>query len=178
MMKKVILSVVAGVAIFGGVVLGVSGEAFASCAGVDTNIINCEGVSGEEGGSVFYVLRTVLQILSAGVGVLGILGVVIAGLMYLTARDNEAQVATAKKRLMSVAVGMLLFAVLGVGASWLMPGGLPEEATKETSSAESGGGDASSSGGAGAIGSREEGSEDVPGPFGNVGSGDEGWADR
>ncbi len=70
------------------------------------------------------ILRLVLKILVYGLGAAATLGVVIAGIMYLTARDNEQQVATAKKRLYEVVIGLVAWAVMFTVLNWLVPGGV------------------------------------------------------
>lgn len=50
------------------------------------------------------------------------LGVVWAGITYLTAGDNEGKVATAKRRLFEIFLGYLAyFLIIGVGGNLLFP---------------------------------------------------------
>lgn len=77
--------------------------------------------------SIDGMLKLVLNILVYGVGVAAVIGVVIAGIMYLTARDSEAQVATAKKRLYEVVIGLVLWVAMWSLLNWLIPGGLSLE---------------------------------------------------
>jgi len=77
-----------------------------------------------EGGGVYEILYIVLNVLTIGVGVLGTLGIVISGIQYLTAGDNEQQVATAKKRIVEVVIGLAIYAVMYVVLQWLIPGGI------------------------------------------------------
>ena len=59
-----------------------------------------------------------------GLGVAAVLGVIIAGVMYMTARDNEAQVTRAKTRLYEVVIGLIAWALMYAVLRWLIPGGL------------------------------------------------------
>lgn len=70
------------------------------------------------------LLRIVVSVLVYGLGAAAILGIVVAGLQYLTARDNEAQVAAAKKRLLNVVIGLVAWAVMFFVLDWLIPGGI------------------------------------------------------
>lgn len=70
------------------------------------------------------ILKLVLNILVYGLGVAAVLGTVIAAIMYLTARDNEQQVAKAKTRLYEVVIGLVAWAVMWGLLQWLLPGGL------------------------------------------------------
>lgn len=71
------------------------------------------------------ILMLVLKVVVYGLGVAAVLGIVIAGIMYMTARDNEVQAAAARKRLMEVAVGLIAWALMYGVLNWLIPGGLP-----------------------------------------------------
>lgn len=94
---------------------------------VDTNIIGGEsGVDvGDGKTAIENILKLVANILIYGLGVAAVLGVVIAGIMYMTARDNEQQVAKAKMRLFEVVIGLIAWAVMFAVLNWLLPGGAP-----------------------------------------------------
>ncbi len=70
------------------------------------------------------VLKLVLNIVVYGLGAAAVIGVVVAGIMYMTARDNEAQVTKAKTRLFEVVVGLVAWALMYAVLNWLLPGGL------------------------------------------------------
>lgn len=70
------------------------------------------------------LLGLVLKVIVYGLGVAAVLGVVIAGVMYMTARDNEAQVTKAKTRLYEVVIGLIAWAVMFAVLNWLIPGSL------------------------------------------------------
>ena len=95
-----------------------------SCAGAQTSIIECDDSEKNEGGGIFVVVNIVLNVLTFGVGIAGTLGIVITGVMYLTARDNEAQMAKAKSRLINIIIGLAAYAVMWAFLQWLLPGGL------------------------------------------------------
>ena len=97
--------------------------AFAACGGVDTNIVNCDE-DGSEGGGVFAVLNIVLSVLTWGVGIAGTLGIVIAGITYMTAKDDVAQLTKAKNRLIQIIIGLVIYAVMWAFLQWLLPGGI------------------------------------------------------
>ena len=70
------------------------------------------------------ILSLVLKILMYGLGAAAVLGVVIAGIIYMTARDNPQQVAVAKKRLIDIVIGLVVWAIMYTLLSWLVPGSL------------------------------------------------------
>lgn len=81
---------------------------------VETNILPDNGIEG--------LLLLIVKILLYGLGAAAVVGVVVAGIMYLTARDNEAQVAKAKTRLVEVVIGLVAWAMLWTVLNWLIPG--------------------------------------------------------
>lgn len=85
--------------------------------GVKTSIL-------PEGMDIGGLLSLILKILVYGLGAAATIGVVVAGIMYLTARDNEAQVAAAKKRLFDVVIGLVAWALMWTVLNWLIPGSL------------------------------------------------------
>lgn len=94
--------------------------------GVRTSILGggeCYTDDGK-GSGIFDILAVVLNVMTIGVGVLGVLGIVISGIQYLTARDNEAQMAKAKQRIFEVALGLLVYAAMYALLQWLLPGGI------------------------------------------------------
>ncbi|MBQ9029712.1 hypothetical protein IJ114_03025 [Candidatus Saccharibacteria bacterium] len=95
---------------------------FAACpeGSVDTNLFGC--VSGENGDGIYLVLNVILTVMTFGVGILGTIGIVIAGIQYATAKDNEQQMAKAKMRIFQIVIGMVIWAVLYFALRWLLPG--------------------------------------------------------
>lgn len=68
------------------------------------------------------LLKLIVNILLYGLGAAAVVGTVIAGIMYLTARDSEQQVAKAKMRLFEISLGLLVWAMLFAALNWLIPG--------------------------------------------------------
>ncbi len=70
------------------------------------------------------ILELVLSILVYGLGAAAVVGVIIAGVLYMTARDDMAQVAKAKTRLIEIVVGLIAWALMSTLLNWLIPGGV------------------------------------------------------
>ena len=58
------------------------------------------------------------------IGALGAVGIVIAGIQYLTAGGNEAQVTKAKNRLIQVVIGLIAYGLMATVLNFLIPGGV------------------------------------------------------
>lgn len=96
-----------------------------SCGGVKTNVVNCEAPNG-----IYGVLLIVLNVLTVGVLVVAVLGLILSGVQYLTSRDNETQVVAAKKRMGQIVLGIVIYAVAWTVMEWLIPGGIINDAIK------------------------------------------------
>ena len=94
------------------------------CGGVETSFISCDDVA-EDGSALFRLLAIVLNVVTYGVGAAAVLGVVITGYQYITARDNNvAQVAKAKNRMLQIVIGLAIWIVFWGVLQFLLPGGL------------------------------------------------------
>ena len=110
---------------------------------VDTNIIGGGQVDVADGQGIYDILRLIVTILTYGLGVAATIGVVIAGVMYLTAKDSPDKVAAAKKRLIEVVLGLVAWAMMAAVLNWLIPGGVNlnseswgQESAEETTESE------------------------------------------
>ena len=104
----------------------------AKCGGVTTAILECNETAEN---SIFNLLNTAIDIMSVAVGILGIIGITVFGVQYLTAGGNEQKVTKAKRRLFEVIIGLIVYAVLFSALRWLDV--LPKEdhqSTKEEAS--------------------------------------------
>ncbi len=98
----------------------------AECGGVETNVVNCDAPNG-----IYGILLIVLNVLTVGVLVVAVLGLILAGVQYLTARDNEAQMVAAKKRIGQIVLGIVIYAVAWTVMEWLIPGGIINDAIQK-----------------------------------------------
>lgn len=87
---------------------------------VDTNLFGLVDTD-DKGSGIMRLLSLVVTVLLYGIGAAAVIGVVIAGILYLTARDNEAQMAKAKTRLVEVVIGLIAWALLFTLLQWLIP---------------------------------------------------------
>lgn len=76
-----------------------------------------------EGCGVYKILNLVVDILTMGIGIVGVIGIMISGIQYLTARGNEEQARKAKRRIYEIVIGIVSFVLLYAVSQWLLPGG-------------------------------------------------------
>lgn len=74
---------------------------------------------GENG--ITEIINFVVAVLTGTVVIAGTVGIIICAVLILTARDNEQQLATGKKRLVEVVIGMIAWLMLSVIVNLLFP---------------------------------------------------------
>lgn len=123
MIKKIIMSVL--VIVMGGLmvtapVMADTGDS--NC--VETAILGDGGESCDDGSgsAIKDILRLVVEIMTVGVGILGVLGITIVGIQYLTAGGDEGKTRKAKQRILEIVIGLAFYAILFAFLSFLIPG--------------------------------------------------------
>lgn len=96
------------------------------CGGVKTAIIKCDAKnSGDtEDNGIWALLLLVLNILTAGVGIVAVAGIVYGAILYTTAEDKADQVKKATDIITNVVIGLVLFALMYAGLNFIVPGGV------------------------------------------------------
>ena len=75
-----------------------------------------------DGDSIFDILRLVVNIMTIGIGILGIIGITVVGVQYLTAGGDEEQTRKAKRRMFEIILGLVIYAAFFAILNWLLPG--------------------------------------------------------
>lgn len=89
--------------------------------GVETIILGENGCSCDNGSGsgVTNILSTVVDILTVGVGILGVLGITIVGIQYLTAGGSEEKMKKAKQRMLEIVIGLVAYILIYALLKWL-----------------------------------------------------------
>lgn len=94
----------------------------------DTVIIKCDNVNVEEDGientGVWSVLLTAINLLTGGIGIVAVAGVVYASIMYASAGGNPEQTKKAMGIITNIVIGVLAYALMFAALNFLIPGGL------------------------------------------------------
>ena len=93
------------------------------CNGVHTAILGKDGCFEDDtnGGGVIQIILIVIDILTVGVGVIGVIGISVVGIQYLTAGGSEEKVRTAKRRIFEIVLGLAFYAIMYFFLKWLLP---------------------------------------------------------
>ena len=115
-MKKILSIIVATILAFSTLVTPVF--AADQDSGVETAILTGCGQA-EDG--VQCILQLVVDIMSIGIGILGVIGITIVGIQYLTAGGDEGKTRKAKQRMFEIVVGLVAYVVIYAALRWLLP---------------------------------------------------------
>lgn len=99
----------------------------ADCGGVKTSIINCSAKGNEKNAkksAVWQVLLIVLNILTAGIGVAAVGGIVYGSILYTTAADRPEQTKKAIGIITNVVIGIIAYILMYAFLQFLIPGGV------------------------------------------------------
>jgi len=123
-MRKILTAIIALFVSFSLVATPVYAEESGEKPGcVETAIINGGKVCDDgDGSSIMNILKLVANILSVGVGILGVIGITIVGIQYLTAGGSEEKTRTAKRRILEIVIGLTAYAAAYAILQWLLPG--------------------------------------------------------
>lgn len=92
---------------------------------VETSILGSGGQVCDNSGrgeSVLNILTTIVDIMTVGIGILGVIGITIVGIQYLTAGGSEEKTRKAKRRMFEIVIGLVAYVLIYALLKWLMPG--------------------------------------------------------
>lgn len=101
----------------------------ATCGGATTSIISCsqgKGGANSNGSDtgVWGLLLIVLNIMTAGVGIAAVGGIVYAAILYASSSDSAEQTKKAKDIIRNVAIGIIAYAAMYLALNYIIPGGI------------------------------------------------------
>lgn len=118
---------IAFIGLFGVLAAPTAVMAKSTCGGVDTAIIQCdEDNKGEdvENNAIWALLMMVINIMTAGIGILAVAGIVYGAVLYTTAEDKADQVKKATGIITNVVIGLIMYALMWAGLNFIIPGGV------------------------------------------------------
>lgn len=126
--KQTIIGLIAAcIATFGLVVTPVTVAAVESCGGVETSIIACDETNDGkkvEDNAIWALLMMVINIMTAGIGILAVAGIVYGAVLYTTAEDKADQVKKATGIITNVVIGLVMYMLMWAGLNFIIPGGV------------------------------------------------------
>lgn len=92
------------------------------CDGMDNN--NKDPKTSTQTNGVWKLLIFALNIMTAGVGILGVAGIVYGSVLYTTASDKAEQTKKAIGVITNVVIGIVAYGLMYIGLNFLIPGGI------------------------------------------------------
>lgn len=96
--------------------------------GVKTSILDCKGADPKskdpEKSAIWTILLLIINIMTAGVGLAAVGGIVYGAILYTTAEDKPEQVSRAKTTIFNVILGLVAFILMWAFLQFLIPGGV------------------------------------------------------
>jgi len=78
-----------------------------------------KGFCGEDG--IEKMLSLAINILTGLIVAAGTVGIIVCGVLWMTARDNQAQVEMAKRRIFEIVIGLVAWVMMGALINLLIP---------------------------------------------------------
>lgn len=96
------------------------------CGGVKTAIVKCDADNSGDlnKNGIWALLLIVINVMTAGVGVLAVAGIVYGSILYTTAEDKADQVNKAVDIIRNVIIGLIAFALMWALLNFIIPGGV------------------------------------------------------
>lgn len=121
--------IVAALLVVSGFSLATTSDTYAdTCGGVETSIIHCDQTGGKSGGventGAWGILLVAINILTAGVGIAAVGGIVYGAILYTSAGGSPEQVKKAMGIITNVVIGVVAYALMFSGLNFIIPGGL------------------------------------------------------
>jgi hypothetical protein len=119
--RNIIISIFIATVIAGIVFIPKVALAAGSCGGAETSVISCEG---EGSTAIINIIKQVIKILTAGVGVAAFGAVVYGAFLYTTSEGSPDKVKKAREVWMNTVIGLLMFAFMVAITNFIIPGGV------------------------------------------------------
>ena len=127
--KQTVKTLFIGISLlFGGLVVAAPSTFAATCGGVQTSIISCSQTGGKgstvKNTGVWGVLLLAINILTAGIGIAAVGGIVYGAILYTSAGGSPEQVKKAMGIITNVVIGVVAYALMYSVLNFLIPGGI------------------------------------------------------
>lgn len=98
------------------------------CGSVDTSLIECkesqDNADRVEDTPIWELLIIAINVLTAGIGVTAVVGIVYGSILWSSATGSPEQIKKARGIITNVVIGVLCYAVMYLVLNFIVPGGL------------------------------------------------------
>ena len=91
------------------------------CGGAETSVISCEG---EGSTAIINIIKQVIKILTAGIGVAAVGAVIYGAFLYTTSEGSPDKIKKAREVWTNTVIGIIMFAFMVAITNFIIPGGV------------------------------------------------------
>ena len=91
------------------------------CGGAETSVISCEG---EGSTAIINIIKQVIKILTAGIGVAAVGAVIYGAFLYTTSEGSPDKIKKAREVWTNTVIGIIMFAFMVAITNFIIPGGI------------------------------------------------------
>ena len=92
-----------------------------SCGGAETSVISCDG---EGSTAIINIIKQVIKILTAGIGIAAVGAVIYGAFLYTTSEGSPDKIKKAREIWTNTVIGLLMFAFMVLITNFIIPGGV------------------------------------------------------
>lgn len=119
--RNIIISIFIATVIAGSVFIPKVALAAGSCGGAETAVISCDGTGST---AIIDIIKQIIKILTAGIGVAAFGAVVYGAFLYTTSEGSPDKVKKAREVWTNTVIGLLMFAFMVAITNFIIPGGV------------------------------------------------------
>ena len=95
--------------------------AAARCGDAETSVISCEG---NGSAAIINIIKQVIKILTAGIGVAAVGAVIYGAFLYTTSEGSPDKIKKAREVWTNTVIGIIMFAFMVAITNFIIPGGV------------------------------------------------------
>ena len=119
--RNIVISIFIATGIAGSVFIPRIALAAARCGDAETSVISCEGNGST---AIINIIKQVIKILTAGIGVAAVGAVIYGAFLYTTSEGSPDKIKKAREVWTNTVIGIIMFAFMVAITNFIIPGGV------------------------------------------------------
>lgn len=119
--RNIVISIFIATVIAGSVFIPRIALAVARCGDAETSVISCEGNGST---AIINIIKQVIKILTAGIGVAAVGAVIYGAFLYTTSEGSPDKIKKAREVWTNTVIGIIMFAFMVAITNFIIPGGV------------------------------------------------------
>ena len=119
--RNIVISIFIATVIAGSVFIPRVALAAAKCGGAETSVISCDGTGSA---AIINIIKQVIKILTAGIGVAAVGAVIYGAFLYTTSEGSPDKIKKAREVWTNTVIGIIMFAFMVAITNFIIPGGV------------------------------------------------------